>query len=336
MPPKAPSTKLPKAPSQAPGKPDKALSEPSWALPGRVINPVAKDKTILETSFAFSRTFNSRNIEFHWYALWAQILSDLVADVPNLIVVPQFPVWYVPTKDDDDDDDDDEDDGDEDDDEDDDDDDEDEGDGDDPEEIDLLPPGSSPEDEDEEFGCGAGDVSFASTVPQKDAEQVLADFSILHLKAAAQPQQMDRYGGWAITEVNIGLLVEVKRSASRSLEGQEQSEAISEKIKEACDDLITQAAHVFIQDLDKKYVYAIAASGPYWRGTTIHRTQVLGTMHFYADKDPSYQPPKEQPTDRKLRWNQIIRVDLPSSIKRLQTIYNNLKKMDGLGTPTDV
>ncbi|KAG1723818.1 hypothetical protein EDD22DRAFT_853904 [Suillus occidentalis] len=294
MPPKAPSTKLPKAPSQAPG------------------------------------------------------ISNFI-DVPNLIVAPQFPVWYVPTKDDHEDDHEDEDDGDEDEDdgdeddgdeddgdEDEDDGDEDEDDGDDPEEIDLLPPGSSPEDEDEEFGCRAGDVSFASTVPEKDAEQVLVDFSILHLQAAAQPQQMDRYGGWRITEVNIGLLVEVKRSASRSLKDQEQSKAISARVKEACNDLVMQAAHVFNQDLDKKYVYAIAASGPYWCGTTIHRTQVLGTMHRYADKDSSYQPPKEKPTDRKLRWNQIVRVDLPSSIKRLQTIYNNLKKMDGLGTPTDV
>jgi hypothetical protein len=235
MPPKAPSQAL-----KAPGH--KALSEPSWILPGRVINPAMKHKAILETSFAFSRTFNSRNIEFHWYALWAQTLSDLVADVPNLIVAPQFPVWFVPMQDDH----------------------EDEDDGDDPEEI-VQPPeeqnAPGKQADDEEFGCGVGDVSFASTVPEKNANQVVVDFAILHLMAVAQPQQMVRYGGWRIAEANIGLLVEVKRFASRSLKGEEQKQEISGEISEACNDLVIQAAHVFIQDSKKQYVFAIAASG---------------------------------------------------------------------------
>jgi hypothetical protein len=242
MPPKALSQAL-----NAPGKPHKPLaSEPSWVLPGRVINPVTKHKAILETSFAFSRTFNSRNIEFHWYALWAQTLSDLVADVPNLIVAPQFPVWFVPMHDDDH---------------------EDEDDGDDPEEIVLeLPNALGNQANHEEVGCGAGDVSFASTVPEKDANQVVVDFAVLHLMAVAQPQQKARYGGWRITEANIGLLVELKRFASRSLKGEEQEEHINGEISEACNDLIIQAAHVFIQDSDKQSVFAIAASGncPYY------------------------------------------------------------------------
>jgi hypothetical protein len=69
---------------------------------------------------------------------------------------------------------------------------------------------------------------------------------------------------------------------------------------------------------------------------TIHRTEVLETIDLLAEKDPTYQPPKNQPTNRVLNWSRIIRIDLPSSIERLQTIYNNLKEMDGLGTPMGV
>lgn len=304
-------------PPKAPSKPHKALSEPSWILPGRAINPVMKQKVILETSFAFSRTFNSRNIEYHWYALWDQTLSDLIADVPNLIVAPQFPVWFVPMHDDH----------------------EDEEDGDDPEEIVRLPeehdaPGN--ESDDEDVGCGAGDVSFASTVPEKDTRQVIVDFAILHLMAVAQPQQMFRYGGWRITEVNIGLLVELKRFTSRSLKGEEQEQGIIWQISEARSDLMLQAGHVFTQDPDKQYVFAIAASGPYWCGTTIQRTEVLGTMHNLAHKDASFLPPEKRPKDIRPKWNKVVRIDHPSSIKRLQTIYNDLKGMGGLGTPVDV
>jgi hypothetical protein len=59
-------------------------------------------------------------------------------------------------------------------------------------------------------------------------------------------------------------------------------------------------------------------------------------MYELADKDPSYLPPEEIPDDLDLNWNKVIRVDRPNSIKRLQTIYNNLKKMGGLGIPMDV
>jgi hypothetical protein len=53
------------------------------------------NKSCLETSYAFSRTFNSRNLEFYWYPLWCHTLFVLVENVPNLIVAPQFPLWFV-------------------------------------------------------------------------------------------------------------------------------------------------------------------------------------------------------------------------------------------------
>lgn len=282
---------------------------PPRILPGpRNNDAVMEYKAILETSLAFSRTFNSRNIEFFWYPLWNQTLSDLVADVPNLIVAPQFPVWFVPMIDDN----------------------EDENDGDDPEEIVQPPEGPDQDEDDEAVGVGAGNISFASTIPEKKAEQVVVDFVILNLMAVAQPQPelKTRYGGWRITAASVGLLVEVKRFVSRSLTGQNQTAEILLRILEACSDLIEQAAHVFIQDPTANSVLAIAAAGPYWRSAVIRRTNVYRTMHRLSAKDPNYQAPGEQrPADPQPKWNNILRVDLPRSRDRLQTIYRSLKKM---------
>jgi hypothetical protein len=221
---------------------------PPWILPGRRNNTVMRYKATLETSLAFSRTHNPRNIEYFWYPLWDQTLSDLVADVPNLIVASQFPLWFVPANDDH----------------------EDENDGDDPEEI-VIPVEEQEaqrsrtiKDEDDEDGdleIGVGDISFASTVPEKDARGVLVDFAILNLNAVAQPMQRGRYGGWRITAASVGLLVEVKRFPSRSLTGREQESQIRGPLTEAKDDLIEQAGHLFLQDTNLNSVLVIAATG---------------------------------------------------------------------------
>ncbi|KAG1906597.1 uncharacterized protein F5891DRAFT_1182010 [Suillus fuscotomentosus] len=99
-------------------------------------NAVVQYKAILATSLAFSRTLNSRNIEF------------LCGRHP----APQFPVWFVPDDDEDD---------------------EDENDGDDPEEI-IQPPEEQPtkeapenqdnQNEDDE-AAGAGQAIFLSHQP---------------------------------------------------------------------------------------------------------------------------------------------------------------------------
>jgi hypothetical protein len=212
-------------------------------------------KTRLETSYAFSRTFNSRNMEFYWYPLWCQTLFDLVAGVPHLIVAPQFPVWIIEHND------------------------QFEGadDGDDPAEVEeemtaqgeqavaggMQVPGNNVEEEvgDHDSGVGAGDISFASTVPEKAAKSVLVDFAVASLTAVPQSEDKFRYGGWRITAANTCLLVEVKRFASRSLKGDELDADIKVHIEEARLDLVTQAGYVFLQDDTKDSIMAIAAAG---------------------------------------------------------------------------
>ncbi|KAG1872405.1 hypothetical protein DFJ58DRAFT_910696 [Suillus subalutaceus] len=273
----------------------------SWILPGR-------------TSLAFSRTLNPRNVEFLWYPLWDQTLSDLVADVSNLIVAPQFPVWFVPVDDP-----------------------EGENDGDDPEEI-LVQPfekedsdsesaASENQDDHEQFGIGAGRHLFHIDRPGEGCCQ-------RHSVAQPQPVLKARYGGWRITAASVGLLVEVKRFCSRSLAGDELEAEILSRVVEASADLVNQAAHVFLQDPNRNSMLALAAAGPYWRSAKIHRTEVYGTMHNLATKDPNYQAPGEHRPDREPKWNSIIRVDLARSRDRLRTIHNNLVNMGVLGIPS--
>lgn len=174
--------------------------------------PLLPHKARLETSYAFSRTFNPRNLEFLWYPLWCQTLFDLAASVPNLIVAPQFPVWIIRHHDNEH---------------------EDANEGDDPEEIEEIQ-GEEQHNEPEEgdYEDGAGDISFASTVPEKKAEGVLVDFAILSLRAVPQPKEKLRYGGWRITGASVCLLVELKRFVNRSLKDDELNQDISSsKIK---------------------------------------------------------------------------------------------------------
>jgi hypothetical protein len=317
---------------------------PPWILPGRRDNTAMRYKAILETSLAFSRIHNPRNIEYFWYPLWDQTLSDLVADVPNLVVAQQFPVWIVPADDNH----------------------EDENGGDDPEEI-VVPveeqearrgsrmiKDKNKDGDNGDLEIGVGDISFASTVPEKDARGVLVDFAILNLTAVTQPLQKERYGGWRITAASVGLLVEVKRFPSRSLTGREQESQILESLAEAKNELIEQAGYLFLQDTNMDSVLAIAATGnyyihisgvhthdlhfagPYWSGTTICRGDVDETMRRLSAKDPSYLAPGKQGPDRKLKWNNALRIDVPRSRNRLRTIYNTLTNMGVLEVPADV
>ncbi|KAG2037012.1 hypothetical protein BDR03DRAFT_958283 [Suillus americanus] len=283
-------------------------------------------KTRLETSYAFSRTFNSRNMEYYWYPLWCQTLLDLVAGVPNLIVAPQFPVWIVEHND------------------------QLEGadDGDDPAEVEELErtaqgekavvrgmqvPGNNVEEEfgDYEPEVGVGDISFASTVPEKAAKSVLVDFAVVGLTAVPQSGEKLRYGGWRITAATSCLLVEVKRFASRSLKDDELDADIKGHIAEARLDLVVQAGYIFLQDETKDSIMVIAAAGPYWSGATIHRSEVKFTMDILSSNDPSYRPPGEQFSDREPKWNKIIRLDGTSSTAaseaRLRTICKKMREI---------
>lgn len=223
----------------------------SWLLPGRKNDAMMRYKVILQQSFAFSVIFNSRNMEYYWYPVWGQTLSDLAADIPNLIVGPQYPVWFVPEDAEDD-----------------------QGDecddnnvADDPEEVKIRESNteeSPSHDIDDELGESEGgelEISFACTVPEKDARTALVDFAVIHVNGLPHPQQKSRYGGWRITAAEVSLLVEVKKFASRRLTGEEFNDELDERVSEAREELVLKAAHLFIQYPNQDSVLALAAAG---------------------------------------------------------------------------
>ncbi|KAG1768022.1 hypothetical protein EV702DRAFT_1282455 [Suillus placidus] len=251
----------------------------AWTLPGHINNPVLQKKAILETSYAFSRTLNPRNVEFSWYPLWGQTLCDLVADVPDLIVAAQFPVWVVHEDND---------------------------------AQEAQDDGDNPEEVEEEE---VAKVVVVKDQREQHAVGIVVDFAILSLTAVPEAREKLRYGGWRITTVNVGLLVEVKRSWNGKFGD----------IAEAREDLIEQAGYLFLKDANKTSVMAIAAAGPYWSGTTINCADIERTIHRLSAKDPSYQPPGKESQDRLPRWNKILCIDGASSTARLRTVYMKLR-----------
>ncbi|KAG1894056.1 uncharacterized protein F5891DRAFT_1063703 [Suillus fuscotomentosus] len=279
------------------------------ATPAQKTNTVVPYSAILRTSLAYSRTFNPRNLEYHWYPLWDYALSNLVRKTPNLIVFPQFPLWFIPSDDD----------GEV----------EEAEDGDNLEEMDAVEPHQapapiSPADDDDFIDEG---VSLASTTAEPKARGVLVDFAIISVKAGKESQHKERYGGWRITGVDVGLLVEIKRSASRSLKGKAFERALSERLGEAIHDLFDQAVCLFLENPTKHSVMAMAVAGPYWCNTTITRAAVKNAMERRSTKDPSYS--KKKNSIPSLRWSSTVRLYSALSDQRLQNIRGILANMGG-------
>lgn len=52
-------------------------------------------KSLLALSFAYSRRWNPRHLEYHFYGIWNRIFGHLTDDQENLICIPQSLVYYV-------------------------------------------------------------------------------------------------------------------------------------------------------------------------------------------------------------------------------------------------
>ncbi|KAG2063484.1 hypothetical protein BDR04DRAFT_1163644 [Suillus decipiens] len=278
------------------------------ATPAEKNNIVAPYSAILRTSLAYSYTFNPRNLEHYWYPLWDHTLSHLVANKPNLIVFPQYPRWFIPADDDSEV--------------------EEAEDDDDLKKIDVVEPrktpaAMSPADDNDFIDEG---VSFASTRAEPKAKGVLVDLAIISVKAEKESQKKERYGGWRITGVDVGLLVEIKRSVSRGLNGEAFERALGERLGEAIHDLFDQAGCLFLEDQTKHSVMAMAVAGPYWCSAIITRAAAKTNMERRSTKDPSYS---EKTDGSSLTWSTAVRLYTEESDKRLHAIYQDLGNMGG-------
>ncbi|KAI0058473.1 hypothetical protein BV25DRAFT_1830140 [Artomyces pyxidatus] len=323
-------------------------------IPG--LTKITRLTASLANSLGVSRTFNRRNLEHYWYPLWCRLLIDLVADCPNLIVCPQFPVWVILREDDDDGLDDDASEGDHD--------------------EDVAPTAAeleedaaqeqrrvaralkkarnrakqadrehrekratrgaasaSPSAPSKKFSVSkrAPRVSGASsgaTVPGKDATGVVVDFAIVHVTAEtikAKSKAEKRYGGWRITTENVPLLVEIKRRPKRHLSGAALKNAIGDKIEEGIDDIIIQAAYVFATRPHILKIRAIVAAGPFWTSAILVRNKHFDRQAIIPEQDRNFVASEEGAVAP--HWTIPLELYTKASDKRLQAIRKHMKDL---------
>ncbi|KAF8133433.1 hypothetical protein EV363DRAFT_1448928 [Boletus edulis] len=66
----------------------------TFPLPGHELNEVAEHKCLLSMLAAYSRQWNSQNLEVPWYDPWTQVFADLVARHTSLSTAPHPYLWY--------------------------------------------------------------------------------------------------------------------------------------------------------------------------------------------------------------------------------------------------
>ncbi|KIJ09406.1 hypothetical protein PAXINDRAFT_157890 [Paxillus involutus ATCC 200175] len=293
-------------------------------------------KAALAKSLAFSRTFNERNLEYMWYPSWCLTLVDLVADCPNLIVAPQYPLYYsadaldkwqremgI----------------------------EDEEEGCDPDDGEFDPDDEEVDPNAEEFDLDDEEVdpdyeevpavrgratAFAgppvrapshSIEPEEDVSMDFEDDgSVATIPGRGGEDDNDRYGGWRITEVSVPLIVEEKRFPSRSLSGPALATRIKGHIADAMYQLHQQAAHLFLSDSKPQSVMVIGACGPYWSNTTIDRGNIDNIMDVLAGPI-SKKRLAEKVESILLRWSKPLCLDVARSNARLGTVYDRLRAL---------
>ncbi|KAH7929972.1 hypothetical protein BV22DRAFT_1028940 [Leucogyrophana mollusca] len=287
----------------------------NWQLPG--FTPKSARKGVLAKTFGFSRDWNKRNLEAHWYAFINHGLIDLTADLPNFIVCPQFPIYVTQEyldellaqghlED------------------------ENALEGEDFEEGVEVPPAAGPilhaayrEDDQSTVEILANlSNSTASTQPEPTAKGVITDFAVLCIDALPVKKPTARNGGYGIRSLIIPLIVEQKRYTSRTTTGDAAQAGLTVLLQEAMYDVVWQAAHLFLQYKDQEWIVVIATSGPYWSNATLTRANVAQEMAMIEQSAESHAI-----AGQPIAWTKAIRMDLASSRDRLRTIH---KKLSGL------
>jgi hypothetical protein len=261
-------------------------------MPPKTVSQHNALKSKLSQSYCASYRWNERNLERPWYGLWTVTLGHLTETFDNMVVIPQYPLWYIP----------DEEDGDE----------KASVEGDDfsdeeiagsatdqsrNEEHDIADPDNDPidlfqypeeRDPDESMtphvdSCGLPDsevdISGDSlvTVPDGNASERLPDFVVIHLLAKRLRNSFPRYkslGGLQITHQCCVLVVENKRHPSRVLKGRRLKASLTTALSAALFDLGYQCYHLFKNYPHATSTIAIAAAGEYWTYRIVYREDV--------------------------------------------------------------
>lgn len=250
--------------------------------------------------------YNQRNMENPWYGLWTIELLKLVESLNNIIIVPQYALWYTLEEEsdiesieevdedavsEDDDQDEHEDKPNEDEDED---------------ELDLFRdpderPVSITHEEPDISKCPSieqdPDISFAEslrTIPDGSAPQIIPDFVALHILAkklefSSDPRRKRRYerrAGYRIIHECCPLVVEIKSFPKRHLTSKTFNRKLAIRLNWAIQDLGYQCYHLFKMYEHALRTVVIAASGDYWTYRIVTRADVPRAKGESMDTQP--------------------------------------------------
>ena len=241
-----------------------------FVLPGRQADPtLSYTKLGLAKAYALSRACNPRNVEYYAYALWCQYWMDLTNDSKNLVLNPQYLLYYVPEETSDEAEED-ERDG--------------EGhhdDGDDADEENKDDENNHNREEGNFNNASANTTietieSRTSTKPERSAEEIVPDFAIVRIKYRFRNMELRKtWDNIKIQHAGVPLLAENKRAGKRSLAKVPFLKSTNTFIHRAQDDLFRQAAYLFTMHPRQRSVVLVACSGIYWSCMIADRQYVL-------------------------------------------------------------
>ncbi|GLB34711.1 hypothetical protein LshimejAT787_0202760 [Lyophyllum shimeji] len=300
----------------------------AFSFPGT--NRVTTLRGILTRSLAYSRTYNTRNLEHYWYPCWNHTLVDLTADNSRLLVAPQFPLYISPHADIDD---------------------QQETNQDGDEEVDDSPRGEGEGGDEGPWIEGAASLGTTPQVgaqPQADSEELMADlsfstaattpdakavarvtdFAILHISPQQSTALPRRYEGYRVDRLTVPLILEEKRFPSRSLAGDAFTDKLKTRVREAQEAAVFQVALLFRKFPAMQSVMVIAAAGPYWTNTTFRRSPTgrLSAEEFQKAMRIDDFAEIYRTVDHR-RWSKALRLNTSESTHRFRAIYNNLAKL---------
>ncbi|OCH94589.1 hypothetical protein OBBRIDRAFT_100909 [Obba rivulosa] len=248
-------------------------------LPGRM-KAFYGMKGILARSLGYSRQFNERNLEFHWYPLWGHILHETFRDMETVIVTHQWPVWLDPREIRPDNEDDTP---------------ETSREGEDfegkpgfmevpSEHTQDLPSAVGEEycDGETEFQESASFYSSGPTVAMRYVSSQVVDEAVLVLDAipVTNWEFFWRYFGYRIRAIHVPVIIEIKRSCKRDLDAKEAEKMVRRIIATMSRQILRQAAYIFASHPHMDELIAIAAVGCYWSHAVIRRADRVSTAEL--------------------------------------------------------
>lgn len=265
-------------------------------------------------SFCSSYRYNSRNLEGLWYGPWCQVLSDLVDHFNNLIVIPQFPMWFTPGDDESEESEDEQGSA-----------------GDDIDEMDLFVEERDHDEQDvehrelhqNETDIGNTTSDSIGTLADGTAAELFPDFAVIHLLAKRLPQGHPRFrslGGIKITHECCPIVVENKKFPRRRLTGDEFRNAADVLLYEAREQLGMQCYHLFQKYPHSITTIAIAAAGDLWTCRKVRRDEVPRPAGDHMDTDGWDG----------LIWRPYVRLGSVESDVMLEEIHDTLKLKSAL------